>query len=196
MPSNLLNLPFISFFTILEWLAAGLGLASVIGNLTFQRWGWLAQAASGIGYGAVFYHQNLTGLATLQIYFVGIALWAWWVWSNATFENAAKVRRLSTKQIAIAITVWAIATIVIGGVLAKLGQGDTAFVDAFITSGSILAQWLMLRYFTQTWNVWLAVNLVSAVLFFYSNLVATGLLYCIFTVLALMGARSWQKQFA
>jgi nicotinamide mononucleotide transporter len=194
MPSSLFNLPFVSLITAIEWFSAALGLLSVIGNLKLQRWGWLAQAASGIGYGIVFFHQGLFGLALLQVYFVAVALWAWWLWSAEAFDNVSKIRRLNHRQISISILAWAIATAIIGLTLVKAGEGSTAFIDAFTTAGSILAQWLMMRYFVQTWYVWFIVNLASVGLFFYSNLLPTSLLYCVFTALAVLGARSWKQQ--
>jgi nicotinamide mononucleotide transporter len=194
MPPSFFNLPLVSLITAIEWLSAALGLLSVIGNLKLHRWGWLTQAASGIGYGIVFFHQGLFGLAMLQVYFVVVALWAWWLWSSTTFDNASKIRYLNFRQVCIALATWAITTAVLGLTLLKAGEGNTAYIDAFTTAGSILAQWLMLRYFVQTWYVWIVVNFVSVGLFFYSNLLATSLLYCVFTVLAVVGARSWKQQ--
>jgi nicotinamide mononucleotide transporter len=197
MPSNLLDQPFIGFtnlITTIEWLSAAIGLLSVIGNLKLKRWAWLAQAASGSGYGVVFFHQKLFGLTLLQIYFVAVALCAWWLWSAATTENAAKIRYLSARQIGLTLTCWGIATMAIGALLTKAGEGNSAYIDAFTTAGSVIAQWLMLRYFQQTWHVWFIVNMVSVVLFFYSNLLPTSFLYCVFTGLAVVGAKSWHKQ--
>jgi nicotinamide mononucleotide transporter len=197
MPSSLLNLPFVSLVSVihsLEWLSAGLGLLSVVGNLKLKRWGWLAQAASGLGYGIVFFHQNLFGLTLLQVYFIAVALLAWYLWSPATVTNAAKIRYLDTQQAGLALAGWAIATTVLGMALSKAGEGNTAYFDAFTTAGSVLAQWLMLRYFQQTWHVWFIVNIVSVGLFFYTNLLPTSLLYCVFTALAVAGAKSWKTQ--
>jgi nicotinamide mononucleotide transporter len=197
MPSSFLNLPligFVSAITVIEWLSAALGLLSVIGNLKLKRWGWLAQAASGFGYAVVFFNQKLFGLTLLQFYFISVALIAWWLWSPSTLQNAEKIRRLDTQQTRLTFAGWAIATIIFGVALTKAGEGGTAYFDAFTTAGSIIAQWLMLRYFQQTWHVWFIVNAVSVALFFYSNLLPTSLLYCVFTGLAVVGARSWKNQ--
>jgi nicotinamide mononucleotide transporter len=197
MPYSLLDLPLIgsiSVITAIEWLSSALGLLSVIGNLKLKRWGWLAQAISGLGYGVVFFHQKLFGLTALQIYFVVVSVGAWWLWSSTTTENAAKIQYLNARQIAFSIVGWAVATLTIGIALTKAGEGNTAYFDAFTTAGSVLAQWLMLRYFQQTWHVWFVVNIASVGLFFYSNLLPTSLLYCVFTGLAVAGARSWKKQ--
>jgi nicotinamide mononucleotide transporter len=197
MPSNLLDLPLIgsiSVITAIEWLSSGVGLLSVIGNLKLKRWGWLVQAISGLGYGIVFFHQKLFGLTVLQVYFVAVSVGAWWLWSSTATENAAKIRYLNARQIGLALVGWAIATLTIGIALSKAGEGSTAYIDAFTTAGSVLAQWLMLRYFQQTWHVWFIVNIASVALFFYSNLLPTSLLYCVFTGLAVVGARSWKKQ--
>jgi nicotinamide mononucleotide transporter len=197
MPSVFFNLPFIgsvSFLTALEWLCACLGLLSVIGNLKLMRWGWLAQAASGLGYGFVFYHQSLFGLSLLQVYFVAVALGAWWVWSGETGENATKIRYLSSQQVYLSVIGWAVGTIIVGLALTKAAEGSTAYIDAFTTIGSVLAQWLMLRYFQNTWHVWFVVNIVSVILFFYSNLYPTSLLYGLFALLAIAGAKSWKNK--
>jgi nicotinamide mononucleotide transporter len=192
VPLNLLNLPPIGFFTALEWLAAALGLLSVVGNLKLLRWGWLAQAASGLGYGIVFFHQNLVGLAVVQIYFIGVALWAWGLWAKNASQNAAKIVSLTFTQSVSLIVAWGLATVLVGWVLTKVGEQNTAYVDAFTTVGSVIAQWLMARYRLQTWHVWFAVNLVSVGLFFHSGLFPTSVLYALFTVLAFIGVRQWK----
>jgi nicotinamide mononucleotide transporter len=192
MPLNLFDLPPVGFYTLLEWFCAVLGLVSVIGNLKLRRWAWLVQSASGAGYGVVFFHQTLFGLAAVQIYFVAIALWAWRQWAKTPEQNALKIKSLNTAQSVATLALWLFTSLFIGWLLLKVGEQHTAYIDAFTTVGSVLAQWFMARYIRQTWHLWFIVNLVSVALFYGSGLIATSILYCLFTILALVGARTWR----
>jgi nicotinamide mononucleotide transporter len=194
MPLNLFDLPPVGFYTLLEWVCAGLGLLSVVGNLKLRRWAWLVQAASSMGYGAVFFHQGLFGLAAVQIYFISIAIWAWWQWAVMPEQNAAKIKSLTPKEAFTTVALWLSTSLAVGWLLLRSGEQETAYIDAFTTVGSVIAQWLMARYIRQTWHIWFVVNLVSVALFFHSGLIATSLLYAVFAALAIAGNRSWTSK--
>jgi nicotinamide mononucleotide transporter len=190
------NLPLVGSVavpTLLEWMGAAVGLISVVGNLRFERWGWLAQAVSSVVYLAVFYLQGLFGLAALQIYFTLVAAWAWWRWAKSREENSSRVLQLPPKLTWILGLIWMVSTGGLGLVLQSAGEASSAYIDAFVTTGSILAQGLMAKHFRNTWHVWLIVNIVSVGLFAKSELWATTLLYAVFAALALAGLKSWKK---
>jgi nicotinamide mononucleotide transporter len=190
------NLPLVGSVavpTLLEWMGAAVGLISVVGNLRFERWGWLAQAVSSVVYLAVFYLQGLFGLAALQIYFTLVAVWAWWQWAKSREENSARVLQLTPKLTWILGLIWMVSTGGLGLVLQAAGEASSAYIDAFVTTGSILAQGLMVKHFRNTWHVWLIVNIISVGLFAKSQLWATTLLYAVFAALALAGLKSWKK---
>jgi nicotinamide mononucleotide transporter len=144
-----------------------------------------------LGYCAVFFHQGLYGLASVQVYFIGIALWAWRQWASAPEQNAVNIKSLTASQAAATLGLWLSTSLLVGWLLLKVGEQGTAYIDAFTTVGSIIAQWLMARYIRQTWHIWFVVNLVSVALFFHSGLTATSLLYAVFAALAIAGTRSW-----
>jgi nicotinamide mononucleotide transporter len=182
-----------SIINILEWVSALLGLLSVVGNIKLKRGAWPLQAVSSLGYCVVFYHQDLRGLALLQIYFAGFALWAFSHWKSNALVNSQRVKNLASAQLGVVLFSWLIATFLIGWFLAKTGEGATGYIDAFTVVGSVLAQWLMARYYANTWAIWLTVNSVSVALFAYSKLWPTAALYLIFTALAVAGMRAWKK---
>jgi nicotinamide mononucleotide transporter len=190
------NLPFVGlvpFTSLLEWIAAGIGLTSVVGNLRLERWGWIAQAISSIGYLGVFYLQGLFGLAVLQIYFTLVAAWAWRQWAQQSTDNVARVSRLQPRLLGLLVAGWLLATVLLGALLTVFGEASSAYIDAFVTSGSILAQGLMVKHYRNTWQVWLIVNVVSIGLFAQNQLWATALLYLVFSALAVVGLRTWKK---
>jgi nicotinamide mononucleotide transporter len=69
------------------------------------------------------------------------------------------------------------------------------YFDALPTVASITGQLLLGRKFVENWAVWLAVNLVSVLLFAYKGLWLTALLYALFAVLSVgWGWRAWKQR--
>jgi nicotinamide mononucleotide transporter len=59
--------------------------------------------------------------------------------------------------------------------------------------GSIAGQLLLARKQVDNWPVWVAVNVVSVVLFAVKGLWLTAALYALFAALAVAGWRTWAR---
>ena len=68
--------------TWLEVVAFGLSLAMVFCNIREVHWGWPLAMASSALYGLLFWHIQLLGEASLQVFFVIVAAWGWWQWRH------------------------------------------------------------------------------------------------------------------
>ena len=185
MPSNMND--------AIEWIAVFCGLISVIGNIKMLRWAWLIQIVSSVLYCYVFWVQKLYGLAALQWYFIAIAGWAFWTWQSSAKANAIHIQSLRLQNIFLVIGIWLVATAAMAFGLAYWTNSEAAFVDAFATTGSIIAQWLMSRYLIQTWPIWAIVNGVSVWLFASTGLWPSAGLYGLFVVMAVLGFAEWNK---
>jgi nicotinamide mononucleotide transporter len=78
-------------------------------------------------------------------------------------------------------------------VLARLTDSPVPGWDAFITSLSIIATWMLARKIYEHWYLWLIVNTVSAILFFARGLYPTFILYVVYGVMSFSGLRVWKK---
>ena len=63
--------------------------------------------------------------------------------------------------------------------------------DGFLTAGSLLGQLLLSRKKLENWYVWILVDVLYVGLYLYKGLMLTALLYAIFVVMAIAGARAW-----
>lgn len=180
----------------IEWIAVLFGVVSVMGNIKMQRWAWLVQIASSVLYCYVFWVQKLYGLAGLQWYFIGIAVWAFWTWQPSSAANAVRIESLRHRSLLIIVALGLFGAIALALVLAHWTNSQAAYADAFTTVGSVIAQWLMSRYFIQTWHVWAVVNAVSVGLFASTGLWPTAALYGLFFVMAVLGLLQWNKLLA
>lgn len=179
--------------TWIEVVAFVLSVWMVVCNIHVHVLAWpLAIAASAL-YGLLFLHSRLYGEAGLQVVFIVVAGWGWWQWLRGTNSAGAplQVHRLPPRSrgwIALAtLAAWPL----LGLLLAHTTDTDVPYLDALPTVGSITGQFLLGRKLVENWPVWVAVNLVSVVLFGVKGLWLTVLLYALFTVMALWGWRTW-----
>ena len=188
MPSNIND--------AIEWIAVLFGAVSVVGNIKMQRWAWLVQIVSSVLYSYVFWVQKLYGLAGLQWYFIAIAAWAFWTWQQSAAANAVRIESLRNQSLLIIVALGLFGTLALASALAHWTKSEAAYADAFTTVGSVIAQWLMSRYFIQTWHVWAVVNAVSVGLFASTGLWPTAALYGLFFAMAVLGLLQWRNLLA
>ena len=177
----------------LELLALVLAIWMVLCNLRVHPLAWPLAMASSALYGVLFLHSKLYGEASLQLVFIALAAWGWWQWLHGT-ETAGQplqVRALPGRQRLQVLLLTLAAWPLLGLLLQRLTDSDVPFLDALTTVGSIAGQILLARKRLDNWPVWLAVNLVSVLLFSVKGLWLTAALYALFAVLSLAGWRAW-----
>ncbi len=181
--------------TWLEIVAFVLAVAMVLANLRVKVIGWPLAIASSLLYALLFADSKLYGEASLQLFFVIIACWGWWQWLRGTMVDgqALRVRTLSTRQRLAAAAATLAAWPLLGLLLDLATDSDVPFFDALPTVASVAGQILLGRKFVENWPVWVGVNVVSVGLFAFKGLWLTVLLYAVFTVLAVLGWRAWQR---
>ena len=79
------------------------------------------------------------------------------------------------------------------GELAKRLHAALPFLDATLTSFSLVASWWQARKHTANWWLWIVVDLTYIGEYLYKNLRATAVLYAILVALAVLGLRDWRR---
>lgn len=181
--------------TWLEIVAFVLAVAMVLANLRVKVVGWPLAIASSLLYALLFADSKLYGEATLQLFFIAIACWGWWQWLRGTAGDGTplRVRRLPARQRWLAAAATLAAWPLLALLLARVTDSDVPWFDALPTVASVTGQVLLGRKFVENWPVWVAVNVVSVALFAVKGLWLTVLLYAVFTLLAVLGWRAWQR---
>ena len=167
----------------------------VVCNIRVNVLAWPLAIAASLLYFLLFWDSRLYGEASLQLFFVVVALWGWWQWLRGRMADGAalRVRTLSPRArlglLAAVLLAWPL----LGGVLRHATDSDVPWWDALPTAGSLAGQWLLGRKYVENWPVWVAVNAVSVGLFAWKGLWLTVLLYGLFLLMALWGWRAWQR---
>lgn len=181
--------------TWLEVLGFVLAIAMVLCNMRVHPAGWPLAIVSSLLYFELFRSSKLYGDASLQIFFVLLALWGWWQWLRGTDEQGSTLQvrplpaRLRLRMIGLTVLAWPALALF----LDHYTDTDVPWWDAFPTTLSLVGQWLLGRKYIENWPTWIVVNVVSVALFAYKGLWLTVLLYAVFVVMAALGWRAWRQ---
>jgi len=165
---------------------------------------WPVGIASVILYMALFYQIQLYADALEQVYYLGASAYGWWFWSRSRQEPRADADvRYSTRRAAVLVAaVTALLSVAFGAVTSRLHLWMPAvfpkaasypYIDAGTTIMSFTAMWLMARKRIESWNYWIAVDLIGIWLYFVRGVRFVSLLYVILLVLAIKGLGEWRR---
>lgn len=151
---------------------------------------------------------------SLQGYYLAISFLGWYWWTKGTGHRAQgtelennvvsgkkgqgekevlQVSRITLKTGLVLTCVFVLLYCSMWFILTRLTDSPVPVRDAFITSLSIVATWMLARKIYEHWYLWIVVNFVSAVLFLTRGLYPTVILYVVYGVMSFAGLVTWKK---
>lgn len=181
--------------TWLEVIAFALSLWTVVCEMRVNVLAWPLAMASSLLYALLFADSKLYGEASLQLFFVAMAVWGAWQWllGHDAGGGELRVRRLPRAALWRILVVTAAGWPLVGCLLHLGTDSDVPFLDALPTVGSVVGTFLLGRKLIENWPAWIAVNTFSLALFAYKSLWLTVILYAIFAALSVAGWRAWSR---
>jgi nicotinamide mononucleotide transporter len=178
-----------------EVVAVLLSLWMVERNIRVHVLAWPLAIASALIYLVLFQRSGLYGEAMLQLMFVAVSVWGWWMWAKPKRlpSVVAKVSYLTVRQRAILAMLTLAAWPALGWLLSRHTDSTVPYLDALPTVASVTAQGLLGRKLVDNWPLWVGINIFSVGLFAHKGLWLTAALYGVFAVLAVVGWRAWQR---
>ena len=179
----------------LEWIAAGLGIVTILLVVRRSIWNFPVALAMVTLYFFVFLDAKLYSDALLQIFFVAINLYGWWAWSRAPqVDDGVAVDGMSANARANWLAGTAIGSGLLGWTMATYTDAAAPYADAAVAGMSIAAQLLQSLRRVESWIAWIAVDVVAVGLYASRGLYPTAGLYAVFLVLATVGLIEWRRQ--
>jgi nicotinamide mononucleotide transporter len=182
--------------SILEWLGVITGAGCVWLAVRQHIANWPIGIANNVLMFFLFVPKKLYADAALQLLYVGLGLYGWWHWlyGNPAKRDSLPVRRTPTAE-AWGVAVAAAATFtLVSWALITLTDSDVPYWDAFPTTMSLVAQYLITRKYLSNWAVWIfGVNLPYLALYEYKALPLIAGLQVVFIVLSVLGWRDWRR---
>jgi nicotinamide mononucleotide transporter len=143
----------------------------------------------------IFFFQKLYSDFGLHIIYIVLNIYGWIVWSNKNADlDVTPTLVMSQIQIIYAAVVTLIATIGLGYVMDTNTDADVPYFDAFTTSGSLLAQYLLAKKYLQNWGFWIVVDLVAIPLYIYKELYIIAFLFIVYLGICVYGYMAWKRK--
>lgn len=178
----------------LELVAALFGAVSVYLSVRQNIWSWPTAIVNVGLYALVFFEAKLYADMGLQVIYVVLSVYGWYEWLYGG-ENRTKLRVTRTgSRLGALLALIALSGAALLGVVLR-GATDAAlpFMDSFLSSTSLVAQWMMTRKKLENWLVWIGVDVLYVGMFIYKHLYITAGLYTVFLALAVRGFIDWQR---
>ena len=184
------------FDIFLEFIAVFLGILSVI----FAKMNKIAVYPTGLISTGIFvyllFHFKLLGDMIINAYFFFMSIYGWFYWSyKREGQIINKVSYSSNKDYVVVALIFLISLILIAIIykLFNVFNSWSAYIDTLTTGIFFVAMWLMARRKVESWIFWIIGDIISIPLYLYKGLAITTIQYFIFTIIAVMGYKSWVK---
>lgn len=145
----------------------------------------------------IYFSKGIYADFAINIYYLVIAIYGYIAWKRGFGDKKDKKPRAITHT---PPSVWAgvaataaVLWLVLYFVLSRYTDSTIPRIDAFTTSLSIVAMWMLARKYAQQWLVWLVVDIVSTGLYLYKGLIFYPILYAAYSVIAILGYRKWLR---
>lgn len=183
----------------LEVLGAITGLIYLYFSINQLIWLWPLGLVTSFLYIFVFFEARFYADMSLQVYYVFISIYGWVNWLKSPKENNDQngggllVRSIGRNYYIILILITFILTFAIGIFLSRFTDSPLPYWDAFTTSGSIVATWMLARKILENWIFWIVIDFVAMGTYVYKELYPTVILFLVYTILAFIGYSQWKK---
>ncbi len=188
----------------IEIFGVASGIIYVILEIRQKLWLWPVGIITSAVYIWIFFTGKLYADMSLQVYYLVISCVGWYWWIRGAGRRGEEERgregegglRVTRLKLRTGLTLGGVFIVIYTGIwlfLTRLTDSPVPVWDAFITSMSVVATWMLARKIYEHWFLWLIVNSVSVLLFIIKGLYPTVILYMIYFLMSFAGLKEWKK---
>ena len=181
----------------IDWLEATavvFGIVSVWLSVKENIWSWPTAIVNVSLYFVIFHRQRLYADMGLQVFYAAISAYGWYHWLFGGAQHSLLRVSRTPRVFWVALPLlWAAGAVGLGTLLRQNTNAALPYMDSALTTGSLIAQWMMTRKYVENWAVWMALDVVYVGVFINRHLYLTAFLYGVFFLLAAKGYREWQR---
>jgi nicotinamide mononucleotide transporter len=145
-------------------------------------------------YFKLFLDVRLYADMVLQALFGAAILYGWAAWiGGRRDEGAVRVEPLGRAQMLAGLAVGAAGAVAIGWFTSRHTDAALPWMDAALSSFSLVAQVWTGRRHAASWLVWILVDILYVGMFLFKGLYPTAALYAAMIGLAIAGYRRWTR---
>jgi len=187
-----------AFSNKVELLGTLFGLIYVWLSIRQSLHTWTAGIITSLLYCWVFFEAKFYAGMGLQGYYLIISIYGLWSWRRGG-ENSSEGETLhvSCTKVNLWVKLFILnlfLTLLMYYLLSRYTDSPIPFGDAFTTSLSIIATWMLARKKIEQWLIWIFIDLISSGLYLYRGLYPTVFLFLVYAVMAVIGYYEWRKE--
>jgi nicotinamide mononucleotide transporter len=180
--------------SILELVAAVLGLISVGLTVRQNVWCWPTGAVMVALYAFIFWRTKLYADAGLQVIYFVLQFYGWYEWlRGGEGQTALPVSRTSPRLLLGLGILGVCGTAAMGTALGHWTDQAFPYGDSAVTVFSLIAQWMMARKLLENWLFWIGVDVLAVGIYWAKELYPTAVLYTVFLAMCVAGYRLWRR---
>ena len=178
----------------LDIVTTVLGLAYILLEYKASVWMW------GVGFlmqalGIVLYYQKgLYADCGMEFYYLAMTVYGYWKWIHGTASKEALPIRHFPKRL---VLPWLLLIAAVWGIiywlLITFTNSNVPLADSFTTALSIVGIWALAHKYLEQWFIWIAVDVVTSILYFYKDIPFKASLYALYVIIAVMGWFKWRR---
>ena len=186
----------------LDLLTTVLGLAYILLEYRASIWLWavgFAMQSLGI---VLYYQKGLYADCGMEFYYLAMTIYGWWNWQTPQ-PPLEKIPQpplggavITHFPVRLAV-LWTGITLAIWGTLylflVTCTDSRVPVADSFTTALSFVGIWALARKYLEQWLIWVVVDVVTSVLYFYKDIPFKASLYALYVVIAILGYRRWRS---
>jgi nicotinamide mononucleotide transporter len=192
----------VQYFTqtpYLELCAVFFALVYVILAAQVNKWCWPAAFISTLLYSYIFYDVTLFMDSLLNVYYLVMAIYGWWLWQNkANHKNNAQpltIESFSLSQHFYIVLALALLSLLFGWFMANYTRASFAYADSATTVFAVYATYLVAKRILENWLYWIIIDAVSIYLYVAKGLYSTAMLFAVYVIIAIWGYYKWRAQY-
>jgi nicotinamide mononucleotide transporter len=195
-------------YLMLHWLEI-FGVVSAVIYLYFsinrKSWLWLLGILTSGIYVVVFYRTSLYADMIQNVYYVVISIYGWikWVYIDSSYNketHQAEVAEMDRKTIKnlilIGICLYIIVYVPVKFLpeVLNIKSASIPILDSLMTTLCFIATWMLTKCYIEQWILWILIDGAYIIIYFYKGLHLTGVLFILYTVMAVVGYYKWRKR--
>ena len=188
---------------IIEIIGAVFGLTYLFLEYKANVWLWPVGILMSLFYVFIFFHGKFYADAAVYLYYIGANTYGLVKWTQSrrkslSADNAPAEelpithtpKKIIPALVAVAVGLW----LILYFVLSHFTDSPVPAEDAFTTALSIVAMWMLAQKYLEQWMLWIVVNIVSTILYFWKGLYPTGVLFVVYIIVAILGYFRWRNE--
>ncbi len=184
-------------FLTTHWLditTTALGLAYILLEYKASVWMWVVgfmMQSLGI---VLYYQKGLYADCGMEFYYLAMTVYGFIAWMRHKQKSADLPIRHMPQDMALPLAllfpiIWAL----IFFILINFTNSTVPVVDSFTTALSVIGIVALSRKYLEQWFIWIVVDIVTSVLYFYKAIPFKASLYALYVVIAVFGYFKWRK---